>query len=116
MVPTVDKNHNPARNADETHEEYRSRRRNSNQAIRWYLSSKFGEQLRWLSRFQGPYRKEEGPLLNPDQATALLREINQRAGPQSASPLPDEEANSSQFAPPVDQSGEALSEPPMTKP
>ena len=75
----VDKNHNPARNEGESHESYRSRRRNGNQAIRLYLNSRFGEQVRWLSQFQGKYLKKDGPLMEPQEAVNLIKQI-QRAG------------------------------------
>jgi len=57
----VDKNHNPARNEGESFEDYKVRRRNSNQAINWYLQSLFPEQLRWNSLQHGIFRKKDHP-------------------------------------------------------
>jgi len=59
----VDKNIVNYRLEDETFEEYKTRLRNANQAIKWYMKSKFPEQLRWNSDVNGTYKMDEhGPL------------------------------------------------------
>ena len=83
----MDKKLSPARLPDESFEDYKTRRRDGNKAVKHYLQSKFGEQVRWLSQFQGKYKKADGPLLDQHEALNLLHQVATR---RPVTPLPDE--------------------------